>query len=95
MILQYINYTVCCASRHMEEGRGRRSQQQHYDADEEEMQRQDFRRPRDTLLNVVAEFYGATQLRLKKLRKMLADQAYRAPELLDHKSHNVRMIGDC
>ncbi|WAR09253.1 UNC80-like protein [Mya arenaria] len=74
-------------NRHAEEGRGRKSQAQ-YDQDDEEMQRQDFRKPRDSLLNVVAEFYGACQTRMKELRKMLQDLSFRPPELLDHKSHN-------
>ena len=70
----------------MEEGRGRKS---YYDQDDEDMQmRNEFRKPRDSLLNVVAEFYASCQPRLRELRKMLCDPSFRPPELLDHKSHN-------
>lgn len=72
----------------MEEGRGRKST--HYDQDDEDIQmRNDFRKPRDSLLNVIAEFYSTCQSRLKELRKMLADPSFRPPELVDAKSHNV------
>ncbi|XP_052242651.1 protein unc-80 homolog isoform X2 [Dreissena polymorpha] len=74
-------------SRYAEEGRARRSKQD-YDPDDEEMQREDFRKPRDSLLNIVAEFYVTCQGRMKEIRKMLADSSFRPPELLDHKSHN-------
>lgn len=75
-------------SRHMEEGRSRKGT--HYDQDDEDLQmRNDFRKPRDSLLNVIAEFYSTCQPRLRELRKILADPSFRPPELLDHKSHNV------
>ncbi|KAL4233067.1 Protein unc-80 [Mactra antiquata] len=72
------------AGRHMEEGRCRKG---HYDQGDEDM-RINFCKPRDSLLNVIAEFYSTSQLRIKELRKILADPSYRPPELIDHKSHN-------
>ncbi|XP_021380201.1 protein unc-80 homolog isoform X3 [Mizuhopecten yessoensis] len=70
--------------RHMEEGRKKA-----YTQDSEDMEmRTEFRKPRDSLLSVVAEFYASCQSRLKELRKMLQDPSFRPPELLDHKTHN-------
>lgn len=75
----------------MEEGRGKKNL--HYDQDDEDLQmRNDFRKPRDSFLNVIAEFYSTCQTRLRELRKILADPSFRPPELLDHKSHNVSKI---
>ena len=74
----------------MEEGRSRKSQ--YYDQEDEYLQmRQEFRQPRDSLLNIVAEFYSTGHTRMKELRKMMAEPSYRPPELLDHKSHNVSL----
>ena len=75
----------------MEEGRSRNKN--YYDQDDEDMQmRNEFRKPRDCLLNVVAEFYATCQPRLRELRKMVSDPSFRPPELLDYKSHNVSNI---
>ena len=75
----------------MEEGR--RGNKTYYDQDDEDLQmRIEFRKPRDSLLNVVAEYYATCQPRLRELRKMVSDPSFRPPELLDHKSHNVSML---
>lgn len=70
----------------MEEGRKRQ------ETEDTELTNE-FRKPRDLFLNVIAEFYSTCQPRLKsnELRRMLVDAASRPPtELLDHRSHNVR-----
>ncbi|GFR73733.1 Unc-80-like protein [Elysia marginata] len=72
------------ASRHMEEGRRKTYGQE---PDDLEL-REEFRKPRDSLLSVSAEFYTRCHARLKELRKMLADPAFRPPELFDNKVHN-------
>ncbi|XP_055887561.1 protein unc-80 homolog isoform X2 [Biomphalaria glabrata] len=72
------------ASRHMEEGRRKTYGQE---PDDLEL-REDFRKPRDSLLSIAAEFYSQCCSRLKDLRKMLADPAFRSPELFDNKTHN-------
>ena len=75
----------------MEEGR--RGNKTYYDQDDEDLQmRIEFRKPRDSLLNVVAEYYATCQPRLRELRKMVSDPSFRPPELLDHKSHNVSTV---
>ncbi|KAL3872189.1 hypothetical protein ACJMK2_040132 [Sinanodonta woodiana] len=72
------------ASRHMEEGRRKQ-----YTQDDEDVElRNEFRKPRDMLLNTVAEFFSTCQPRLKNLRKTLADPTFKPPELLDHKAHS-------
>eukprot|EP00105_Crassostrea_gigas_P024973 XP_011445404.1 PREDICTED: protein unc-80 homolog isoform X2 [Crassostrea gigas] len=71
-------------SRHVEEGRKRQ------ETEDTELTNE-FRKPRDLFLNVIAEFYSTCQPRLKcnELRRMLVDAASRPPtELLDHRSHN-------
>lgn len=73
------------SSRHVEEGRKRQ------ETEDTELTNE-FRKPRDLFLNVIAEFYSTCQPRLKsnELRRMLVDAASRPPtELLDHRSHNV------
>ena len=70
----------------MEEGR---KKQYTHDLDDVDM-KNDFRKPRDILLNVIAGFYSTCQTRLRELRRILADPTYRPPDLLDFKSHNVR-----
>ncbi|XP_052063828.1 protein unc-80 homolog [Mytilus californianus] len=72
------------ASRHMEEGRKKTYV---HDLDDTDL-KNDFRKPRDLLLNVIADFYSTCQVRLKELRRILADPSYRPPDLLDFKSHN-------
>lgn len=69
----------------MEEGR---KKQYTHDLDDVDM-KNDFRKPRDALLNVIAGFYSTSQTRLRELRRILADPTYRPPDLLDFKSHNV------
>ena len=75
-------------SRHVEEGRKRQYTQETEDTE----LTNEFRKPRDLFLTVIAEFYSTCQPRLKsnELRRMLVDATSRPPtELLDHKSHNV------
>ena len=69
----------------MEEGRRKTYGQE---PDDLEL-REEFRKPRDSLLSVSAEFYTKCYARLKELRKILADPAFRPPELFDNKAHNV------
>ncbi|KAK7491630.1 hypothetical protein BaRGS_00017083 [Batillaria attramentaria] len=72
------------ASHRMEEGRRRA-----YGAESEEMElREEFRRPRDSILSIAAQFWTTCHTRLRQLRKILADPTFRPPELLDHKTHN-------
>ena len=72
----------------MEEGRKKTYV---HDLDDTDM-KNDFRKPRDLLLNVIADFYSTCQVRLKELRRILADPSYRPPDLLDSKSHNVSIL---
>lgn len=72
----------------MEEGRRKTYGQE---PDDLEL-REDFRKPRDSLLSIAAEFYSQCCSRLKDLRKMLADPAFRSPELFDNKTHNVSSL---
>ena len=75
---------MCCSHR-MEEGRRRA-----YGGEPEEYElREDFRRPRDSILSIAALFWTTCHSRLRQLRKILADPSFRPPELLDHKTHNV------
>ncbi|XP_061164273.1 protein unc-80 homolog isoform X1 [Saccostrea echinata] len=74
-------------SRHVEEGRKKQYTQETEDTE----LTNEFRKPRDLFLTVIAEFYSTCQPRLRsnELRRMLVDAASRPPtELLDHKSHN-------
>ena len=69
----------------MEEGRRKT-----YTADQDDFEfKEDYCKPRDSLLSISAEFCTKCHGRLKELRKILADPAFRPPELLDHKAHNV------
>lgn len=80
---------------HMEEGLAKRKQQHvpTSTADKEaEVTLKEFRRPRDALLCVVADYCSYCSSRLPELRKMLADPSVRTPELLDHKAHNVSVF---
>ncbi len=82
---------VCvCVPRflHMEEGLAKRRHITQIDEDAEATLNE-FRRPRDSLLCVVAEYFSHAKNRVRELRNILGDGAGRAPELLDHKSHNV------
>ncbi|KAH9525120.1 Protein unc-80 [Bulinus truncatus] len=79
---------TCCeyfARRHMEEGR---KKTYGHEPDDLEL-REDFRKPRDSLLSIAAEFYSQCCGRLKELRKILADPTFRSPELFDNKAHNT------
>ena len=69
----------------MEEGRHR----QYVPQDEDAEERNEFRKPRDSILNIAAEFYSTCHRRLKDLRRTLGDPNFKSPELLDPKSHNV------
>lgn len=51
--------------------------------------RDEFRKPRDSLLCMASEFYTKCFSRLKELRKIMADPSFRPPELFDNKTHNV------
>lgn len=75
-------------SHRMEEGRRR---PHGVDAEEFEM-REEFRHPRDLILSIAAQFWTTCHARLRQLRKILGDPSFRPPELLDHKTHNVRFI---
>ncbi|XP_074657337.1 protein unc-80 homolog [Tubulanus polymorphus] len=70
--------------RHMEEGRYRQMATQDEDAE----LRNEFRKPRDSLLNICVEFFAKCLPRVKELRKLLPDPNVRFPDLLDHKAHN-------
>ncbi|XP_064639472.1 protein unc-80 homolog [Lineus longissimus] len=71
--------------KYMEEGR---HNQYNYAAhDEDDEIRSEYRKPRDSLLNITAEFFATCLPRLKELRKMLADPSFKFPELLDYKAH--------
>ncbi|KAL5011899.1 hypothetical protein ScPMuIL_010450 [Solemya velum] len=72
------------ASRHMEEGRKKHNAQELEDMEN----RNEFRKPRDSLLCVIADFYGSCTTRLRELRRILSDPSFRPPELIDHKTHN-------
>lgn len=94
IITSYDHLNICSFnlffffSRHVEEGRKRQ------ETEDTELTNE-FRKPRDLFLNVIAEFYSTCQPRLKsnELRRMLVDAASRPPtELLDHRSHNVRPL---
>ncbi|XP_076436361.1 protein unc-80 homolog isoform X3 [Babylonia areolata] len=72
------------ASHRMEEGRRRT-----YGAEPEEYElREEFRRPRDSILSIAAQFWTMCHARIRQLRKIIADPSFRPPELLDHKTHN-------
>ncbi|KAL8568215.1 hypothetical protein ACOMHN_027738 [Nucella lapillus] len=72
------------ASHRMEEGRRRT-----YGAEPEEYElREEFRRPRDSILSIAAQFWTTCHARIRQLRKIIADPSFRPPELLDHKTHN-------
>ena len=69
----------------MEEGRRKT-----FAPDPEDIElRTEFRKPRDSLLAILAEFYTTCVNRLREIRKILADPTFRPPELFDHKTHNV------
>ncbi|CAG5120059.1 unnamed protein product, partial [Candidula unifasciata] len=71
-------------SRHMEEGRRKT-----YAPEPDDLElRDEFRKPRDSLLCMASEFYTKCFGRLKELRKIMADPAFRPPELFDNKTHN-------
>ncbi|CAH1781834.1 unnamed protein product, partial [Owenia fusiformis] len=73
--------------RYMEEGRSKSTH--HHDHEEEIAMLKEFRRPRDSLLCVIAEFYVHCSARVKDLRKRLNEvHANKYPDLLDHKAHN-------
>ena len=73
----------------MEEGLAKKSRQQQAMDDEADVSLGEFRKPRNSLLCVVACFFSHAFVRIKELRRLLADPSVRAPELLDYKAHNV------
>jgi hypothetical protein len=76
---------------HMEEGLAKKKQHVASGADKEaDVTLKEFRRPRDAILCVVAEYCSHCSSRIPELKKMLADPSLRSPEILDHKAHNVR-----
>ena len=77
--------------RYMEEGysRGKRTVTQENEA---EVTLNEFRKPRNSVLCIVARFYSHATGRLRELRKILADPTFKMPELLDSKVHNVSLF---
>ncbi len=67
-------------------GRGKRTLAQD---DEAEVTLNEFRKPRNSVLCIVARFYSHSTGRIRELRRMLADPTFKMPELLDSKAHNV------
>lgn len=59
------------------------------DCEDSDILRMEFRKPRDTLLNVVAEFLTKCSARLADLSKKIPDLPSKATELLDVKCHLV------
>ncbi|OQR76167.1 protein unc-80-like, partial [Tropilaelaps mercedesae] len=57
------------------------------DCEDSDILRMEFRKPRDTLLNVVAEFLTKCSVRLADLSKKITDLPNKATELLDVKCH--------
>lgn len=64
-----------------------------YVPDDDVDAKQEFRKPRDTLLFISSEFFSNCHFRLRELRKKKADPSLRPadkpPELFDSKTHNV------
>ena len=73
---------------HMEEGLSSRRNRHTQELDAE-LNLKEFRRPRNSLITVVAKFLIHSTTRVKTLRKVIADPSVRSPEILDTKSHNV------
>ena len=59
--------------------------------DEAESTLNEFRRPRNSLLCILAYFFSHCSNRIRELRRILADPTFRIPELLDSKAQNVRV----
>ena len=78
-------------SRFMNEALNYRKQGGYFERDYEDSDilRMEFRKPRDTLLNVVAEFLTKCSARLADLSKKIPDLPSKATELLDVKCHLV------
>lgn len=66
----------------MEEGQGMPREEL-----DERLAREEFRRPRESLLNICTEFYKHCGPRLKILQNMAGEPRVTALELLDIKSH--------
>ena len=58
--------------------------------DDSELHRNAFRKPRDALLILSANFLHQATPRFKELAKLLGDSS-KAPDILDHKAHLVRI----
>ena len=52
----------------------------------------EFRKPRNSLLVIVAHFFNHATNRVREIRRILGDPSVRLPELLDTKSHIVSYI---
>lgn len=74
----------------MEEGLAKKSRHQQQVEDEADVTLAEFRKPRNSLLCVVSAYFSHASVRIKELRRLLADPSVRSPEMLDHKAHNVR-----
>ena len=75
--------------RYMEEGHSRSKRGNVTLEDEAEVTLSEFRKPRNSVLCIVARFYSHSTGRIRELRRMLADPTFKMPELLDSKAHNV------
>ena len=56
-------------------------------SNEDKQIRNEFRSPRDTLLNIISEFVFSNSKRIKELYKIINDSNLKVSELLDTKSH--------
>ena len=91
---EYMYSSQFCLVRFMEEGYVPPKKSKHHQntaSDDVEML-SDFRRPRNSVLCIVAEFYHHSYNRIKELKRLIRDPGVRCPELLDYKAHNVCCI---
>jgi hypothetical protein len=58
------------------------------ETNDEKQLKQEFRSPRDALLNIVSEFTHSCSKRLKELYRIANDNSFKASEILDSKAHN-------
>lgn len=76
-------FSACRDNLHLlEEGQGMPREEM-----DERIAREEFRRPRESLLNICTEFYKHCGPRLKILQNMAGEPRVTALELLDIKSH--------
>lgn len=76
----------------MEEGMSSRRNKHIQEHDDAELNLQEFRGPRNSLITVVSQFYVHSINRTRQLKFIIKDSSVRIPELLDDKSHNVSRI---